>query len=118
VNNFLSLLQELRASLDSSFHKGSKEISVAGYVRGFQTSSGASSNSVTSSIGQVLTRVNIMTYDINGAWNPQTGPNSPLKASTPGGDSFVSAINFWISAGVPANKLTGGLAFYGRSTSK
>lgn len=58
----------------------------------------------------------MMTYDINGAWNPQTGPNAPLKTSK--GVSFSSAIDTWTSLGVPANKLTGGLAFYGRSTSK
>lgn len=56
-----------------------------------------------------------MTYDINGAWNPKTGVNSPLDAPN-GNDSFNSAIDFWISSGVPASKLTGGLPFYGRST--
>jgi chitinase len=66
----------------------------------------------------VLDRINIMTYDIGGAWNPQTGANSPLNPGPNGGDSFNTAIEFWTSAGVPANKLTGGLPFYGRSTSK
>jgi chitinase len=56
-----------------------------------------------------------MTYDINGAWNPETGANSPLDAPN-GNNSFNSAIDFWISSGVPSSKLTGGLPFYGRST--
>lgn len=98
----------MRAALDKS-----KELSIAGYVAGFP---GASDTEV-KSIGQVVTRVNLMTYDINGAWNPQTGPNSPLNAPN-GGISFVSGISSWTNAGVPANKLTGGLAFYGRSASK
>ncbi|KAG1439672.1 hypothetical protein G6F56_012215 [Rhizopus delemar] len=56
-----------------------------------------------------------MTYDINGVWNAQTAANSPLVAPT-GQISFSSAIESWISAGMPAKKLTGGLAFYGRSS--
>lgn len=103
VKNFQTLLSELREALDSSFPKGSKELTIAGHVGGM---SGASS------LGDFLDRVNIMSYDINGAWNPQTGPNAPLE----GGISFNSGIEAWIAAGVPANKLTGGLAFYGRST--
>ncbi|KAK4512505.1 uncharacterized protein ATC70_003206 [Mucor velutinosus] len=114
VPNLLTLLQELRAALDSAFDTH-KEISIAGYSEAFTTGSGTVSNDVTTAIGKVLDRVNIMSYDINGAWNSQTGPNSPLDA--PGGNtSFNSAIDAWISAGVPANKLTGGLPFYGRST--
>lgn len=108
VANYVTLLNELRAALDKDM-----ELSIAGYVSGF--SGGA--DGAMKSIGQAVTRVNLMTYDINGAWNPQTGPNSPLKAPN-GGISFTSAIDSWTSAGVPANKLTGGLAFYGRSTSK
>lgn len=114
IKNLLTLLQELRSRLDSEFGKGKKELSIAGHVQGFKTESGDSPKSLVSSIGKVLDRVNIMSYDINGAWNPQTGPNSPLE----GDISFNSAIKFWVSAGVPASKLTGGLPFYGRSTSK
>ncbi|KAL9547909.1 hypothetical protein PS6_006893 [Mucor atramentarius] len=114
VPNLLTLLQELRAALDKAFDTH-KEISIAGYSEAFKTESGAASNEVTASIGKVLDRVNIMSYDINGAWNNETGANSPLDAPNDG-ISFNSAIDFWISAGVPASKLTGGLPFYGRST--
>ncbi|KAI8050146.1 glycoside hydrolase superfamily [Gilbertella persicaria] len=110
VQNYLTLLQELRKAIGSD-----KEITIAGYVQGFKTDAGQSSNELVTAIGDVLDRVNLMTYDINGAWNPETGPNSPLDASG-GGDSFNSAIEFWTSAGVPASKLAAGLAFYGRST--
>ncbi|KAF1800802.1 glycoside hydrolase family 18 protein [Mucor lusitanicus] len=114
VSNLLTLLQELRSALDSAFDTH-KEISIAGYSEAFKTETGAASNDVTAAIGKVIDRVNIMSYDINGAWNNQTGPNSPLDAPN-GGISFNSAIDAWISAGIPANKLTGGLPFYGRST--
>ncbi|GAA5811546.1 hypothetical protein MFLAVUS_004984 [Mucor flavus] len=110
VANLASLLEELRSELDQEFDKGSKEISIAGYVGGFP----GTSSDITESIGKSVTRVNMMTYDINGAWNPQTGPNAPLQSSN--GSNFVSAIAAWTKSGVPASKLTGGLAFYGRST--
>ncbi|KAI8987339.1 glycoside hydrolase superfamily [Mycotypha africana] len=120
VQNFLSLLKELRKATDKKFGKGKKEISMAGYVKAFETDKGPSSSALVKSIGEQLDRVNIMTYDINGAWNPKTGPNSPLYASTTesgsNGLSFQSAIDYWVQNGVPSSKLTGGLAFYGRST--
>lgn len=118
VKNFLTLLEELRTALDGKFSNRTMELSIAGYVQAFKTDAGSSDKELTTSIGKVLDRVNIMTYDIGGAWNPQTGANSPLNPGPKGGDSFNTAIEFWISAGVPANKLTGGLPFYGRSTSK
>ncbi|KAI9486143.1 MAG: glycoside hydrolase superfamily [Benjaminiella poitrasii] len=113
VKNLLAVLTELRDALDKKFGKGSKELTIAGYTEAFKTDSGPSDPTLTASIGEALDRVNIMSYDINGAWNDQTGPNAPLKS---GSISFTSAIDFWISSGVPASKLTGGLAFYGRST--
>ncbi|KAI7904799.1 glycoside hydrolase superfamily [Cokeromyces recurvatus] len=113
VKNLLTLITELRKALNDKFGKGSKEISIASYTEAFKTESGPSNPHLTASIGKALDRINIMTYDMNGAWNPQTGPNSPLKSAN---ISFISSIDFWISLGVPVNKLVGGLAFYGRST--
>ncbi|CEP10788.1 hypothetical protein [Parasitella parasitica] len=113
VKNFLVLLKEMRQALDKEF-KTHKELTIAGYVQGFQAESGGSKE-LTADIGEVLDRVNIMAYDINGAWALQTGPNAPLNAAN-NGMSFNSGIDFWLSQGVPASKLTAGLAFYGRSS--
>lgn len=111
LSNFVTLLQELRAALDSAFGKNAKELSIAGDVNAFS----ATDNSLIKQLGDTVTRVNIMIYDINGPWNAQTGPNAPLKG---GSINFTTAVNAWTSAGVPANKLTAGLPFYGRSTSE
>ncbi|KAJ1931465.1 hypothetical protein EC988_009779, partial [Linderina pennispora] len=61
---------------------------------------------------------NLMQYDINGGWNPETGPNAPFNFEQGKGMqvSFVSAIEDWTKAGWPANKLVAGVGFYGRST--
>lgn len=58
-----------------------------------------------------------MTFDVNGAWNSISGPNSPFRVESGKGyqKGFVEGIEYWNSAGVPYNKLAGGVAFYGRA---
>ncbi|KAI8071561.1 glycoside hydrolase superfamily [Gongronella butleri] len=107
--NYLTLLTELKAAL------GSLELSIACHVRPFLTPSGTMTD--VSAYAKVIDRFNLMTYDINGAWNSTSGPNAPFNFQ-PGlgdADSFVSSIDAWMSAGVPASKIVPGLAFYGRS---
>ncbi|ORX56719.1 glycoside hydrolase [Hesseltinella vesiculosa] len=110
ANNYLTLLKEMRQALGNTL-----EISIAAYVRPFKTSSGTMSD--VSAYAAVVDRFNLMTYDINGAWNTTSGPNAPFNFQ-PGlgdADSFVSAIDAWMGAGVPASKIVPGVAFYGRS---
>lgn len=111
VKNYLQLIKEMRQAFDG-VHNGTsrKEISIAGYVRPFESAS---------DFGSVLDRINLMTYDINGAWNDTTGPNAPFQFQPGQGDadSFVSAIEAWKDAGVPTEKIVPGVAFYGRSAS-
>ncbi|OZJ05359.1 hypothetical protein BZG36_01532 [Bifiguratus adelaidae] len=115
ANNFLLLLQELRSTLDSTFGTGAKEITLAVNIQTFDVPSGKMSD--VSAFAKVVDRFNIMTYDINGAWNTTSGPNAPFNFQPGHGfaSSFVNGIQNWISAGVPASKIAGGLAFYGRS---
>lgn len=107
IDNFLVLLQELRKTMDKELN--AKELTIAAHVNPLKTNM--------SNFAKVLDRINIMTYDLNGAWNEQTAPNSPLYAAD-GALSFSSSVESWINAGVSASKLTGGVAYYGRSTSK
>ncbi|ORZ11138.1 glycosyl hydrolases family 18-domain-containing protein [Absidia repens] len=114
--NYLKLLQELRAAFDKSFAKDRKEITIACHVRTFKTPDGTMDD--VSDYVKVIDRFNLMTYDINGAWNETSGPNAPFNFE-PGlgdADSFVASINTWMKAGVPASKIVPGLAFYGRSS--
>jgi GH18 family chitinase len=51
--------------------------------------------------------INMMVYDLTGPWNPSNvGPHSPYSFAE-------NAINYWVSQGVPKNKLTLGVPFYG-----
>lgn len=119
---------------------GVKELTAAVHVRTFDTSGGKMQD--VSAFADVFDRVNIMTYDINGAWNKTTGknifhllainkisigftasflgPNAPFNFEPGYGDadSFVSGIEAWNKAGMPYEKICPGVAFYGRSASE
>jgi chitinase len=70
------------------------------------------------SVKEILDIVNVMTYDFYGAFNSTTGHNAPLypAVGVNTGYSCSEAINNLLTRGVPANKITMGLAHYGRST--
>lgn len=77
-----------------------------------------------------LDLINLMTYDLHGAWEKRTGCNANLYATAEdtqlGGGvgageavegyplSVKWAVEYWLKAGAPASKLTIGLATYGR----
>lgn len=59
-----------------------------------------------------------MAYDIMGSWSATTGPNAPLYNGPAGKAdqySVSQALDSWIDAKFPVNKLVVGTAFYGRS---
>ncbi|KAJ2394166.1 hypothetical protein GGI05_002161 [Coemansia sp. RSA 2603] len=114
--NYLKFLQELRAAFDSNFGSRQKLITLAVRIEPFDTPSGYASD--VSEFAKVVDYANLMQYDINGGWNSDTGPNAPFNFESGKGlqASFVSAIDAWTGAGWPANQLTAGIAFYGRST--
>ncbi|ORY96657.1 glycosyl hydrolases family 18-domain-containing protein [Syncephalastrum racemosum] len=116
VTNFRLLLQELREALDTNFPDNHKEISLAVHVEPFRTDDHPALKDVSDFV-PFFDHINLMTYDINGAWAEQTGPNAPFVSEEGKGApySFVESIQQWKAAGVPAEKMTAGVAFYGRS---
>jgi chitinase len=66
-------------------------------------------------IAPLFDRVNIMTYDMAGAWNGwQSWHNSALYGESPNTPSSVaSSVAYFLGSGVPAAKLGIGAAFYG-----
>ncbi|KAI8054511.1 glycoside hydrolase [Syncephalis plumigaleata] len=96
ADNFHTLLNELRAALDSKYGAHKKEITLAVRVQPFDV------------VGGPLKDVKRYT----------TGPNAPFNYDEPGkGDPFsvVQSIKEWTDAGFPREKITLGLGFYGRS---
>jgi len=64
--------------------------------------------------------MNLMTYDLHGAWDDYTGHNAPLypRADEEGAERYLNvewAANYWVDNGAPKNKLVIGMPTYGRS---
>ncbi|KAF1806541.1 carbohydrate-binding module family 5 protein [Mucor lusitanicus] len=114
VDNLLLLVKELRVALDAASPTNHKEITMA--VRIIPWGGETDATDVSAFVPYV-DRFHVMTFDVNGAWNSISGPNSPFKVESGKGfqKGFVEGIEYWKSAGVPYNKLAGGVAFYGRA---
>lgn len=62
-----------------------------------------------------------MTYDLHGAWDPVIGFNAPLFAGAADKTELQQQLNvnaslsYWLSEGIPADKVVVGIPFYGRS---
>jgi len=71
-------------------------------------------------MSQHLDLINLMTYDLHGAWEDRTGCNAPLYTTEEdrqlaGYDLSVSwAVDYWLNAGARPSQLTIGLGMYGR----
>ncbi|ORY03113.1 putative endochitinase, partial [Basidiobolus meristosporus CBS 931.73] len=114
--NYLLLLKELRAALDKEFPNEHKLLTAAVRVQPFDGPNGTPLPDV-SQYAQYFDFINVMAYDIMGDWSATTGPNAPFDYDTKRGDpfSFRQAMQAWLNAKWPANKLVMGLPFYGRS---
>lgn len=116
TSNFLRFLGDLRTRMDSEFGKGQKIIALATRFQPFDGPDGSPMPDV-SAFAQYVDYFNLMLYDFNGIWSDTTGPNAPLEFEQGKSlqFSFKSSIDAWVDAGIPANKINPGLAFYGRS---
>ena len=119
--NYTLLLRELRSQLDAAAEEDGKtyELSIAapaGYdkIRHLECDA----------IGGILDFVNVMTYDMRGAWDlSKTGHHAPLYANPdePGGTEIRErytvdwSLQEYLSRGIPASKLVMGVPMYGRA---
>jgi len=58
--------------------------------------------------------VNLMTYDLTNGFSVTTGHHTPLYSAEGQKESGDNAVKYLLNAGIPANKLVLGAAFYGR----
>ncbi|KAI9209063.1 glycoside hydrolase [Polychytrium aggregatum] len=81
--------------------------------------SDASGKNWLSDYAKTLDKINLMTYDYNGNWNPYADYNTPLysNSGSPNGDSSINetVTAFVKQLAIPASKLRLGLAFNGLS---
>lgn len=64
-------------------------------------------------ISKYVDAINLMTFDYAGAWDGKIGFNAPIHSSRQ--VDIKSAVDLFINAGAPINKLILGIPFYGRS---
>lgn len=113
--NYTLLMHEIRDSLNALEIVAGEQYLLTAAV------SAAASNSSNIQWSQVepdLDMLNIMTYDLFGAWDAVANHNSPLNASACGDPSFnmQAAFNMYTTQyNIPPNKINLGLAFYGRT---
>ncbi|CAO1341927.1 unnamed protein product [Diamesa tonsa] len=105
--NFTLLLRELKREL------GSKILSIATACA--QSSAQTSYN--ISDVASIVDFVNLMTYDLHGEWDNQTGINAPLYAGSDQNKqvNVDACVNYWISQGCPRDKIIVGIPTYGKS---
>ncbi|CAF1514738.1 unnamed protein product, partial [Didymodactylos carnosus] len=121
--NYVSLLEEIRKQLNDAGQKVGKT-----YLLTVATGAGADkiADMDLKNMARHLDWINIMSYDFHGGWDAKTGHNAPLYAnkddqSADTAPSFIKskyncdkAVQGYIAAGVPPEKLVMGLALYGR----
>ncbi|KAJ1868619.1 hypothetical protein LPJ78_000131 [Coemansia sp. RSA 989] len=113
--NFMRFLRALRASLHARFSDSEKLISLAVPVEPFHNQDGPLKD--VSPYAEYVDFASIMAFDVNGPWGNSTGPNAPLEYQRNRGAPFSlsQAVNQWLDAKWPAEKLVAGVSFHGHS---
>jgi chitinase len=114
TQNFNLLLQEVRNKLDSLSMSTGKKYGLSAAV---SCDPEQIAKYDVPFISNVLSEINVMTYDFHGSWDPTTGVNAPLYPQGWGPTDFDinSCVKNWQTAGAPISKLNMGMPFYGRS---
>ncbi|MBW7985046.1 glycosyl hydrolase family 18 protein [Enterobacillus tribolii] len=112
---FTQLIQTLRSKLDTLGKSQDKYYQLSAAVTTNHNNIQYINPSVTAGL---LDSVNVMAYDIHGAFDPITGHNAPLFANSKDSDPLLnvaSAMNEYSETwGVPKSKLMMGIPYYGR----
>jgi len=113
-HNFTLLLKKIREKLDAQGAADNKHylLTIAG---GADTS--YINNVELSKLAQYLDYANLMTYDLHGYWDSNTDLLAPLYDNDDPSPQYKSsvdkAVNAWLGASFPAEKLVMGIPFYG-----
>ena len=105
--NYLRLLQAVREELDARGKAAGRD-----YLLTAAVSPGSSflTNVPLAELAEPVDYLFLMGYDQNGPWDALTGRNAPLSA---GDGGIKAAVERYLAAGVPREKLVLGTPFYG-----
>lgn len=112
--NFTLFMATLREKLDQLGNENNKHYELT-YATSIQP--WAISNLEFDKVIPLVDSIHLMTYDYHGAWEPQTGHLSPLTLNpkdTIGIGGTADAVKRFLATGIPSEKLTFGIGFYGR----
>ncbi|MGB7159956.1 MAG: glycoside hydrolase family 18 protein [Tepidisphaeraceae bacterium] len=109
--NFTLLLAELRKALDARGKADGKR-----YLLTIAAPAGGYARIEMGQFHRHLDFVNVMAYDFAGDWSPRTGFNAALHPvpGHPDQPSASAAVEAYLKAGVPPDKIVLGVPFYGR----
>lgn len=119
--NFITLLQDIRTAIDKQGKDLGKtyELSVA-----LPASQNTLKNGVdVAQLFKVIDFANVMTYDMNGAWTPNSAHHSalygnPADPNYASGFSVDQTVKYLQTNGAPSSKIVIGAAFYTRGWNK
>lgn len=116
--NFTRLLRAVRTQLDS-LETAHRRTGDARYLLTIAAAVDSTylANTNMAAAHEPLDFINLMTYDFHGSWTDRTGHHTNLYASSVAPASAPSGqagVQRFLDAGVPADKLVLGAAFYGR----
>ncbi|MCB9594650.1 MAG: glycoside hydrolase family 18 protein [Sandaracinaceae bacterium] len=115
-HNYTLLLEELRRQLDARGEADGQR-----YLLTIAAPAGPSiiEHLELAALGGILDWINLMAYDLNGAWSEQTAFNAPMHTyegdRSPAGFEVDAAVRAYLDGGVPPDRLVLGVPFYGRS---
>jgi chitinase len=115
--NYTLLLAELRKQLDAAGEKDKKK-----YLLTIASPAGPATmqNMELDKIAKICDWLNLMAYDFHGSWEKVTNHHAPLYASKadPIAENKLlcvdAAVQAYLKAGVPSEKIVLGVPFYGR----
>jgi chitinase len=112
-DNFTLLLRTLRDTLDAlGTANGTRLLLTAA----LPSDSARAAAMDVRRVAALLDFLNIMTYDYHGPWDPLAGHNAPLYTDGVGGLSVHGSFTLYHEFyGIPADKITLGVPFYGHS---
>jgi len=113
-SNYIRLLQDLRNASDSLSKKTGKQYSLSTAVPA--SAWFVKANNVIAA-SKIVDNFKLMTYDYYGEWSNTTGHQANLykNPQDPDGWSTDQALQAYLRAGVPPEKIMLGVSFYGRA---
>lgn len=114
AENFITLLGDIRSAFNALSAETGKTYSISCAV---PASTWYPQKIDVAAVSEIVDVLKLMTYDYYGSWSATTGHHSNIFVNPAdpawGGWSTAQTVDMYLAAGVPAEKMVVGVAFYG-----